>query len=362
MNTTASLLCLVALAFSGPVSAQLGYMRKGNSYVQGEVFDQGPYKNNRQLVITENTKPIIYTPDQVQEYGLIKGDVYIKRMVHDGQKTTPYFLLRLVDGDRRLYELKEKKGTRFFIERDTLMAEIKKELPLTNQLSTQLKPCSPNQQFVRWTRYKRTSLKRVVLLSNACYNGFFPRLRIGALTGLALSSQSLETVVDHIFLEALSTSPLVGIFADMPLGMSRSWSIMVQATYQQSNFGKYQANDNTTVEYQYNFSSLGFPLLFKYKGSSAAWRPFIGFGPTPAINWQQQNAWLSTTNVGSIAYLNQGTWDNVKKFQISGTLCAGLEYSITPAKSISLELRYKKLIDAQLGPTQSLALLGSFYF
>jgi hypothetical protein len=337
-------------------------MRKGTAYIQGEVSDQGLYKNNRQLVFIEQEKPVTYTPDQVKEYGLTNGDVYVKRSVPDGQKTTDYFLLRLVDGDRMLYVLKEKKGSRFFIERDTLMAEIKKTAPLNDQLTLQLKRCSSNQQFARWARYKRTSLKRVLLLSNACYNGFFPRLRIGALTGLALSSQSLETVVDHIFLEALSTSPLVGIFADVPLGMSRSWSMMVQATYQQSNFSKYQANDNTTVEYQYNFSSLGFPLLFKYRGSSATWRPFIGFGPTPSINWQQQNAWLSTTNVGSIAYLNQGTWDNIKKFQISGTLCVGLEYSITPARAISLELRYKKLIDAQLGPTQSLALLGSFYF
>jgi len=42
-------------------------MRKGNSYVQGEVSDQGLYKNNRQVAITENTKKVMYTPDQVKE-------------------------------------------------------------------------------------------------------------------------------------------------------------------------------------------------------------------------------------------------------------------------------------------------------
>jgi len=282
--------------------------------------------------------------------------------VDDGQKTTDYFLLRLVNGDRTLYELKEKKGSRFFIERDTAMTEIGKEVSLKDQLSPQLKRCSPDQEFARWARYGKTSLKRVVLLSNVCYNGFFPRLRIGALAGIEFSSQSLGTIADHIFLQASARSPLVGLFADVPLGISRSWSLLVQATYQQSNFSKYQVNDNTAVEYQDNFSALGFPLLLKYRGTSSSWRPFVAFGPTPAINWQQQNAWLSTTYVGSIAYLNQGSWDDVKKFQVSGTLCAGLEYSITPRKAVSLELRYKKLIDAQVGPSQSLALLGSFYF
>jgi len=267
-------------------------------------------------------KMVTYTPDQIEEYGLMNGQVYIKRDVQDKHETQGYFLLRLVDGARTLYELKEKKGNRFFIEHDSSLVEIREDASLKDQLSQQLKPCSSNQHMVASARFGPTSLKRVVLLSNRCYTGFFPRLRLGALAGVDFISQSLGTIADHIFLQASATSPIVGIFADVPLGMSRSWSVTVQATYQQSNFSKYQVNDNTTVEYQDNFSTLGFPLLFKCRGSSSTWRPFIAFGPTPGINWQQQNGWLSTTYLGSLAYLNQGSWDNVKKFQISGTLCA----------------------------------------
>jgi hypothetical protein len=362
LSARISILCLVLLTFANKVNAQLGYVRKGNLYIQGDVYDQGPYLNNRQLLFIEKTNPVTYTPSQIEEYGLIEGDVYIKRTVHDGQKTADYFLLRLVHGERTLYALKEKKGFHFFIERDSSLVDLKKGTHLKDQLTLHLKRCGSSQEIAASARYGATSLKRAVLLSNACYTGFFPRLRIGALTGYEFSSQSLGTIADHIFLKASSSSPVVGVFIDVPLGMSPSWFMTVQATYQQNNYNKYQADNNVTVEYQDNFATIGFPLLFKYRGSSSTWRPFIGLGSTPAIYWQQQNAWLSTTYVGSIAYLNQGSWDKVKKFQISGTLSAGLEYSVTPRNAVSLELRVKKLIDAQVGPAQSFALLTSFYF
>jgi len=47
---------------------------------------------------------------------------------------------------------------------------------------------------------------------------------------------------------------------------------------------------------------------------------------------------------------------------VSATLCTGVEYSLTQKKAVSLELRYKKLIDAGVGPSQSIAFIGSFYF
>lgn len=355
------MLCLAALAFSSHACAQFGYMRKGNLYVQGELFDQGLFKNNRTLVFTENVKMVTYTPAQVEEYGWVNGAVYVKRGILNGEQTTDYFLLRLVNGERTLYKLREKRGSRFFIEHDSLLVEIKREA-LKSQLSQQLKACGSNQEVAASARFKATSLKRAVLLSNRCYAGFFPRLRLGAVAGFEFSSQSLGTIADHIFLTASALSPLVGISADVPLGMSPHWFMSAQATYQQNNFYKYQVDDNALVEYQDNFATLGFPLLIKYRGASSTWRPFIAMGPTPAIYWQQQNAWLSTTYIGSIAYLNQGAWDNIQKFQISGTISAGLEYSVTPTKALSLEVRIKKLIDAQVGPSQSLAILGSFYF
>jgi len=356
------MLGLVMLILSSKGIAQLGYLRRGTSYIQGTVSDQGLFKNNRQLLFAEKEESIAYTPDQVEEYGFIKGDVYIKRAVQDGQQATAYFLLRLVNGERALYELKEKKGSRFFIEHDSSLVEINKETPLKDQLSAQLKPCRSNQQIATLAHYGEASLKRAVLLSNTCYTGLFPRLRLGAFAGYEFSSQSLGSVADHIFLQASASSPIVGIFIDVPLGMSPSWFTNIQLTYQQSNFNKPQTDNNFTIEYQYNFSTIGFPLFLKYRGSSSSWRPFIALGPTPAIYTQQQNVWLTTTYLGSTAYLNHGAWDIVKKFQVSGTLCVGLEYSMTPTRAASFELRYKKLIDVEAGPNQSLALIGSFYF
>ena len=168
-------MCLALLMLTNKVKAQWGYLKKGTSYIQGNVADQGIFRNNRLLLFIENEKPVMYAPNQVEEYGLINGDVYVKRAVHDEQKTTDYFLLRLVNGERTLYELKEKKGSRFFLEQDTSLIEIKKKLSLKDQLR-QLKPCSSNQQIAKWAHYGETSLKRTVLLSNKCYDGFIPQI------------------------------------------------------------------------------------------------------------------------------------------------------------------------------------------
>jgi hypothetical protein len=180
--------------------------------------------------------------------------------------------------------------------------------------------------------------------------------------GYEMSSQGLESIINHISIKAAAASPLVGGFIDLPLGMSTTWVANIQATYQQINFNDFHVDNHVTVEYQYNYSAIGFPLFLKYRGAQAAWRPFVAMGLIPAIYTQQQNAWITTTYVGPNAYLNQGSWDDVKKFQMNGALSAGLEYSLNHNKAISIELRFKKLIDAQVGPSQSFALLGSYYF
>jgi hypothetical protein len=336
-------------------------MRKDTLYVQGQLSDQGLFKNNRTLVFIEKNKPVEYGPNQVQEYGFMKGDVYISRKLPGEQNL--YFLLRLVNGERSLYELREKRGSRFFIGHDSSLTEIKKGAPLEPQLSQQLEPCGSKEHISSLASYKKIALKRAVLYSNNCYTGLFPRIRKGVFAGYEFASQSLGSIDSHITLQASGSFPTFGLFLDVPFGMSPSWFLNVQATFQQSSFsGNQQVDASHGYDYQFSFTSISLPMLFKFRGTSRTWRPFVSIGPTPAFNTPQKNALLSTHTVGTTAFLNIGTWDAIKTFQISGTLSTGVEYSLTQFKAVSLEMRYKKLIDGQVGPSQSFTVIGSLYF
>jgi hypothetical protein len=357
------LLCLFVILISSRVNAQLGYIRTDTSYIQGKVLDQGIFLNNRQAKFRTGKKEgmVTYKPSQLLDYGFIKGDAYVKKTLQDGSKSE-YFLLRLVNGDRKLYELREKNGSRFFIEHDSALVEIQNETSLSVQVSHELKPCGTYQQMSTLAHHTKASLTRAVLLNNKCYNGQFPRLRMGALLGYESSNLAVANIAGHTSIQTFGSSPLVGVFIDFPLGMSPFWFMNVEATYQQNSYGGFQAAGSLNRDYQFNFSTISFPLLFKYRGTSTVWRPFVSLGPTPAMYTQQENSLLTASSSGSVVNLTSGSLDNVKQFQVSGTLCAGLEYSLTQKKSVSLELRVKKLIDAGKGPSQSLAFIGSFYF
>jgi hypothetical protein len=269
---TRIIIALVTLFSATHINAQLGYLRKGALYVQGNVSDQGIYKNNRQLIFTENGIAVTYTPEQIEEYGFVTGDTYIGRTVQNGQTSANYFLLRLVSGERTLYELKEKRGSRFFIEHHNSLVEIINDISLKDQLSRRLKPCGSNQSIVGLATYGKAPLTRATWLTNNCYTGIFPTLRKGVFAGYEFSSQSLRSDIDHISVQASSSTPSIGVFLDVPLGMSTSWLMNIQAAYQQINFDDLHVDKNSTLEYQYNFSALGFPLLLKYRGSALRWR------------------------------------------------------------------------------------------
>ena len=354
--------CLFVFLISSSVNAQLGYIRTDTLYFQGKLLDQGIFLNNREAKFRMGEKNMVtYTPGQLLDYGFINGDTYVKKVLNEASNSE-YFLLRLVNGERRLYELREKKGSRFFIEHDSALVEIKIETSLSEQLSRVLKPCGTYQNVSTLARNNKASLTRAVLLSNKCYNGLFPRFRAGALLGYEIGSLSISNIVGPTSIQASGSSPVVGVFIDFPTGMSPYWFVNIEASYQQNSYGGFRVAGTQDQDYQFNFSTVSLPFLFKYRGTSTGWRPFVSLGPTPAMYTQKENSFLTTTSTGSVVTLTSGSFSNVKKFQVSGTLCVGLEYSLTQKKSVSLELRLKKFIEAGIGPSQSLGFIGSFYF
>lgn len=364
MNKILKLVFCLFLFAQPPVFGQHGYVKSDSVFSQGKVFDRGLYNNNRQVQIREGKKVITYLPSQLIEYGINKYNVYVKRAVATagaGEKTD-YFLLRLVDGERRLFQLREKGKSRFFIEHDNSLVEIRKDQNLSEQLSRELNACNANGQIIRLARYNRASLSRAVALSNKCYTGFFPRLRKGLVLGYESTSQQLMSTFYHTNLQSTGVSPSIGIFVDFPFLSSNNWFVTLQPTYQENNFGGTTQIGSQTFDYQYNFSTLSFPMLIKYRSKSKSLRPFVGLGPVPALFSQQENKLLVIDNIGAISKISERSLDNQRSVQLSGAFSIGAEYSLNMKSAIGLEIRAKKLLNVNGASAQTIAIVGSYYF
>ncbi len=348
-------------------SAQNGYLRTDSTYLQGTIVDQGVYKNNRELVFKDGNKIVTYTPEQVFEYGFMKGDVYVRRSIREGNQSKSYFFLRLVNGDRNLYQLKDDRDAmRFFIEHDSSLVEIT-SAAFRDQLATQLKPCGSSQNILKLVRFSRRSLKRAAILNNKCFKGLFPSTRVGGMLGYESNEFSLSNtvIVDHLYFQTTTTTPITGVFIDTPAGMIPSLFLNIGITYQQNSYGGSHIIGDQNQDYQFNFSTIGIPILFKYKINSTKFRPFVSIGPRPAFNLQQTNKWIMETATGPIVKIQEGIFNPVKAFQISAALNSGIEFSLSHKTAISVEARYSTVfdwVDTQGGSNQAFSFIGSFYF
>lgn len=355
------LIFLVALIPLVTAAQRKAYVINDTSYLQVRAYDRATYKNNREVTMKLGGKTITYIPGQILEYGFMKGDVYVTRAVEAAGNASRYFLLRRVNGDRKLYELREEKGSRFFIEHDGSIVEIRKE-DLREQLDRLLGHCGSYQNIASMARHSRLSLSRAVALNNRCFTGLLPRLRFGVLAGYERLTFPLTSNANYVSFKGDGRSRVAGIFIDFPIGLSRHWAVNIGTNYQRSSFTGFQVDSVGEHDYQFGFSAVSIPALVKHRSAALKWRPFVGFGVTTAINSQRENSLLNVKSNGSTIYVEDRNLDEVKRTQANAVLCGGFEYSLTQRTAISLELRFGKLIEAGTGQSGALGFIASLYF
>src|SRR6266542_643848 len=101
------------------VNGQRGYYVKDSLISVGVMLiDGGAIQNAQQCQIEEKKKTLIYSPDEIKEYGFNGGSVYISRIIKIDNKERKVFLERLNEGSINLYYYKDRKGKKFFLEKD----------------------------------------------------------------------------------------------------------------------------------------------------------------------------------------------------------------------------------------------------
>ena len=322
--------------------AQKDYVENDSAYIQGTLTDRGIFSNNREIkfVREKETRVKVFHPGDLDEFGFNNGDIYISKIVEDGDAKTAYFLLEQVNGNAKLFVLQTKKSYRFFTEKNDELIELKNDGSFRITLSQVLNRCPGFENSFSLVKRNKASLSRVFTLYNTCYDGLFPTVRAGFIFGYSATNFATRDPLYHYVAMQGQWSPFFGAFIEAPLGLKPKWFANLQIQYQQNTYSASKQYYNTRSDYQINTSGLSFPILFKYRSTSRKFRPFILGGPTFSFFMQHQSKLFETTTTSNSVTKYDLSLNNISQYQLSATLGLGTEYSINPKNSVALEVRY----------------------
>jgi hypothetical protein len=267
-----------------PGLGQQKYYTKGSvSSIGANTIDMGIL--NTYFCTVKNGDSINkYTPYEVSEYGVNHSKVYKAFEISVNGKNEKYFLERQVEGKIELYSLRLKKGIRklYLLPNDSLYL---KEIQLKNKnihemIGSNAHDCSSATSNLKYLRPKQYSIKRYLDYLNSCSDLPYPKFHYGIKLGFAatrfypINDNSDYAVPDY----KSDYSFIFGCFIDMPIfasNLSFAPEIYFKGNHYSQDFNYLLENFNLVI----NYSSLNFPLLFRYKFLKEGYIPFIQLGP-----------------------------------------------------------------------------------
>ena len=260
------------------------YIATDSSVTSGIKLVKGLDKENAQFIRVKAENEVLkYSPAQLKEYGFKNGEVYVAFDVVINGKNERYFLKRVVNGGISLFYLKLKAGVeKYYILSDESTDLI--ELPMNKSeilrmLETYADGCSSSAQNLKFVKPNRSSLTRFLNYLNNCSTYPYPKVRYSIKIGIAgtnfypIDKGDIYAVGDY----KSDLSIRVGASLDVPV-LSSDFSCAPEI-YFKRNHSASKYEDNKRFDLILNYSSLNFPLLFKYRFMKEGNIPFIQFGP-----------------------------------------------------------------------------------
>jgi hypothetical protein len=342
--------CLVPIFANG----QIGYILKDSSLrVKKIIWNGGHIYNEKFCKVRDNDQWTVYSPYQISEYALSDGSIYISREIQINDSTERVFLNRLFfkslnpDTYCALYFFKEKKGNRFFLEKDSLLKEItrsgKNGSDFRKQLAEFTSDCPEVKDDIRVVNYKKSSLKAFTAKYTDCTSGPFPHFRYGVNFGFnaikLFPKPSNYYYTDFDF--KYDAGYLIGLFADNPI-VTSDFSWHLELYFSKHGMSYHTLNNGAIYDYVANLSSLKLPLLIRYTFKSNSVRPIINLGGAISYGIENENIVYQTKISGGeveLVDLDKLIFENV---MIGPSMGAGLEYIINNRHSLFFEIRYNK--------------------
>lgn len=206
------------------------FITDSTSSIGVKITDNGAILNARFCTVETVKGTIQYTPNEVKEYGLDDGRIYISKTIFADDSLRKVFMQRLVKGKFTLYYYRGKTSKTFYWEKDsTKFYELPKyhkdqpEINFRNDLEYLTGDCENVRNAIKLASYNIKSLTELVTNYNNCVLKPFQYFRYGLLVGYGLnkletSTFKLNSMANINFMNEGGFIP--GIFIDYPIEMS----------------------------------------------------------------------------------------------------------------------------------------------
>lgn len=346
---------ILPLCFYG----QTAYIFKDSTLVyQDKITDNGEDLNSQYCTVDTGKEEIHYTPDQISEYGLNDGRVYVAKSIYMDYAWKKVFLLRLAKGKLSLYSYKGKSTVTFFWEKDSIhIYELPKyhkdnpEMNFRNDLEYLTSDCEIVQKSIYRVRYNSTSLTELINNYNECKQKPFVFFRYGILLGFGLNkleNSAFHTTIASSVNFRYESNILPGLFADYPIHMS-DFSIHADLYFTKSGYS-YKNNfavDEFTqknIDFVANTTTINIPVLIRYTLPFMEIKPFLNAGLVYAYNFKNSTVIYNSTIFPTYKESSglEGT-SMISKNQVGLSAGGGMEFKLNEKHAVFIELRYNQL-------------------
>jgi hypothetical protein len=332
------------------VNGQKGYYVKDSIATVGiRVIDRGAIQNARQCQIGEKNKKLIYSPDEVEEYGF-DDVVYVSRIIKINNEEKKVFLERLNKGKINLYYYRDRHGRTYFLEKGSgKLVELSKNDNEKNSFKDLLKyyvlDCDSINDALKLLRYNKAALSIFVNQYNLCIRKPFPFIRYGLTIGYGVAQPEYLKISDEVLRNTVfkkDKSFNIGLFTDIPI-LHSYFSLHSELYFQKNAFSGHSVIDKTVNDILINTSSINIPLLIRYTYPSLKLRPYVNIGGSFTYNIRNNNAVCKATIFNNIIAEEFNNSTIYSEKQIGYTVGSGIQYNIDYRKSIFFELRFNNL-------------------
>lgn len=278
------ILVIIVLIFTIPVFGQRGYYGTDSTMSVGiELRDLG-ISNSYFCSVKKGDDIIKFTPYEVSDYGFDQGLIYKAFDILIDEKKERYFFEQMVKGNINLYILRLKGGISKYYILTNDSANLQELILNKNEAQSLIRNyvgnCYEATQNIKYLKPNKYSLKRYLNYLNSCYSYPYPKIRYGFKIGIA-GTQFYTVDKSYVYVIPDYNSDIsftISTFIDIPI-LSSNLSFTPEIYYKGNHYSKSFSNSKGGFDLIMNYSSLSFPLLFKYSFLRNGHIPYIMLGP-----------------------------------------------------------------------------------
>lgn len=315
-----------------------------------KLIDGGDLINSQFCVIKQGDKTIEYTPNEVKEFGLKDGRVYISKEIQIADSSKRVFLERLYHGNTTLYYYRGKGIKTFFIQKDsTVFVEIPKkdktEKHYSELLFNYTTDCNIVSDACKLVSYNKKSMSKFISRYDYCELKPFSFLKHGLFFGMVQTKLVLNSSSDEVLLNTffkVDKNLHLGLFIDAPISAS-DFSVFTSMGLYQSSFSSNISSDIFATDVLINQTTLKVPLLIRYTFPSLKFRPYLNIGVNYSYNLRNESIiYIAELNDNMIQYQTPIEEDLIHDHQFGYASGMGIQYHLNYKRILFVEIRFNK--------------------